>query len=363
MKMKINNALMLITLFPLFLPVKFIAFSLIASILSISYYLFKIKITIRGSLLFILALLIGILFYLRDLSLSYNDLSNFKISYLILCILVASMINYQSFSYVSLKKILVLYTIINTIILTLQIFFPNFSIWATLAESNEHYLALLNGRPFGISGNPTHSGYITMLITLSLILLRVKLIYIIASFVSVIFILNKMSILLTCFSAISLYALSFKNLTNRVIVIIFGIFISSIIFLEFLLPYLEKWKDVGYNVHTITYRQYIYSLLLDSMKQNYMIFGESSLYIKIASDAFDSLLALLITKFGVILTFFIYIIIFSTLGKKTNIILYASLTIPSLTMVAFYNTSYIFPIFFLYYYINRLQFETNSSSL
>ena len=235
--------------------------------------------------------------------------------------------------------------------------FPLLSIWTFIADNEGQYESIIDGRMFGLTGNPTHSGYLTLLITISLIGLRINYLYILLSIISLVLILNKMSILVFIVfggvlifsqakSTIKKIALSFISLTFRVYTLIFVIY-----------PFIERWSEVGYDTHTITYRTYIYTQIYQAfnIQNNYILFGLPELYKKISLDAFDSLPALFITKYGIVITILIYLLIFtlSTRNLK-SLLFYFILIIPSLTMVSFYNTTYIMSIFLLYFQIVKV---------
>ncbi|HEE5839793.1 hypothetical protein ABTH99_09380 [Acinetobacter baumannii] len=348
MKVNLNKLFIFLSFSPMFFPNK--PFLLIFLLPSLFYFIAK-----GGYKLFALisfSVTIGLLFFLRDCLLGYIDYSSLKIIYFFVSLFLAwDLYKKRLIDLLIVRKIFILYTVVNFIIILLQFLTPHLFVWSYIVESEGQYLPFLDGRMFGMSGNPTHSGYLTMLVTFLLISLRVNILYIVLSFISVVLLLNKMSILVLLSLGVLFYLFVVEKIMIKTSILIGGGVASFFIIVGVIMPYVQRWAEVGYDTHTITYRLDIYNYILSEFKKNnYLVFGDVDIYRMISVDAFDSLPALVIVKFGIFIFFIIYFLIFILTPKGVmNFILYLSLVIPSFTMVGFYNTLYIFPIFLLYF--------------
>lgn len=333
---------------PFFFPNHF--FYLIFILPSVLFFINKCGVKIFISI--ILSLIFGCLFFFRDYIVADVDYSNFKMVYLFSSLFLAWGIykkNYVDIPF--LRDIFIFYTLLNFFVLILQFLTPSFFIWSLFYENEGQYASFLDGRMFGFSGNPTHSGYLTMLTSFFLISLREKIIYIAISLVSVILLLNKMSILVLLVFGFLLYCIVSERYLVKFSVLTFGFIVSLLVIYYVIFPYFQRWAEVGYDTHTITYRVEVYEYIFNNFKNsNYFFWGDPAYYSIRSTDAFDSLPALIVIKFGVLLFIFLYILIFILTPKNSrSIILFLSLVIPSFTMMAFYNTLYTFSIFILYF--------------
>lgn len=344
-----NKILTFLAVLPLFLPNHLFLLVLILPV-------FPFLINRAGVGVFscvIVSLILGGCFFFRDYLFNYIDYTNFKLTYFFSSLLLAW--NFCRKNYIDivfLRKIFIFYTLLNFFVIILQMIAPSFFVWRFFAENDGQYASLLDqGRMFGLSGNPTHSGYLTMLVSLFLISLREKVIYIVLSFLSVVLILNKMTILIMLVFGFLLYCFISKRYSVKVFVFLFGLVVSFFVIFYVIMPYIYRWAEVGYDTHTITYRMEIYEYIINEFRNsNYLFFGKPDFYSVRSMDAFDSLPALIIIKYGVLVLIFMYLLIFSLTPKNIkSFIMYFSLVIPGVTMVAYYNTFYTLSIFILYF--------------
>ncbi|HEN9520586.1 hypothetical protein RFH39_13225 [Acinetobacter baumannii] len=349
MTINVNKFFTFLVVFPFFLPNHLFLITLVLP----AFFFFINKSGIRVLFFIIISILLGLIFFFRDYIYNYIDYSNFKLTYLFSSLFVAwSTYKRGCIDTIFLRKFFIFYTIANCIVLILQMIMPSLFIWRYIAENEGQYSLLMDqGRMFGFSGNPTHSGYLTMLISLFLISCREKFIYIALSLISVFLLLNKMTILVVLLFGFLLYCIISKGYSIKILILFLGVLVSLLVVSFVIMPYIERWSEVGYETHTITYRMEIYEYIINEFKNyNYLYWGDPNFYSIRSTDAFDSLPALIIIKYGVIILLCIYIVIFLLTPKNfKSLILYLSLVIPAFTMVAFYNTFYTFSIFFLYF--------------
>lgn len=305
----------------------------------------------------ILFFLTGIGFFVIDLYFGYIDFNNFKIFIFLLFLIVTFYYSKVVVNYDYLLKLMGFFVVLNFVIILTQMLIPNLPLWNIIKESDGHYGALLEGRMFGLSGNPTHSGYLSMLMAIFLIGLNARPIYILVSLVCVILLLNKMSLIILLTFGLLYYLELTKSLIKKLSFFIIGGVASFLILFLVVIPFFQRWAEVNYETHTITYRLDIYNVIYNSIKNNnLLLLGDSKIYHTMSTDAFDSLPALIIVKFGFLALLFIYIFPLFLIKKNyKNLLLYLIFFLPSLTMVAFYNTLYMCSIFLMFFILCNIH--------
>lgn len=323
---------------------------LVLSLVSCFFAILNIK-TVSMYIYIILFFLMGIGFFFIDLYFGYIDFNSFKIFIFLMFLIVTFYYSKIISNYNYLLKLMCFFVVLNFLVILIQMLIPNFPFWNIMKESDSHYGALLEGRMFGLSGNPTHSGYLSMLMTIFLIGLNARPIYILISLACVILLLNKMSLIVLLSFGLLYYLELTKSLIKKLSFFIIGGIASFLIVLLVIVPFFQRWAEVNYETHTITYRLDIYNVISNTIKNNnLLLLGDSKIYHTMSTDAFDSLPALIIVKFGFLALLLIYIFPLFLIKKNyKNVLLYLIFFLPSLTMVAFYNTIYMYSIFLMFF--------------
>lgn len=359
MVFNINKILLFFSFLPFFLfnSIIFIAIPLMVSLI---YFIRKNNFTIF--LHFMIFLLITVAYFFRDAIEGYLNFHNIKFFfffYFIICSYCFAK-DLRENDLIFLLKIFCFFSIFNFSILMFQFFLPEFPFWVLMSESDMHYSALLSGRPFGLSGNPTHSGYLTLLATIFLIGLRAKNIFIFISILSLIIIINKMVLIIFLTLGVLFYLSLIKSYIKKFFLFVFSLIFSFSIILFFIFPYLDRWSESDFDVHTINHRKGIYEMIADETKNgNFLFFGNADFYNKLTKqvEAFDSLPALIFIGYGFFGLFLVYLFpLFLIKKNQYNFLIYLIFFIPSATMMAFYNTIYMFAIFLAFFVLCRIDY-------
>ncbi|MFQ2506601.1 hypothetical protein ACK31R_01950 [Aeromonas caviae] len=249
--------------------------------------------------------------------------------------------NAAIFSKNSLLIISRMVVVFSFLVITLQMIFPHFYLWGIISENQYQYTNFLAGyAPLSSTGHPTHAAYINMISSVVLFMGGGAIVYPLLGFISLLLLKNKIC-LLVYFLAISIFLL--KKGGSKVILLL-PIVISAAVIAYYILfsHYINEWSGNSFNAHTINHRLDLFNNTLERLKEfQFILLGEPDLVVYAGDYPFDSLLLLLITRYGILLTLFLYILIFRSSMRVGGLPLFMAITIPSLTAITFYHFSFI----------------------
>lgn len=241
-------------------------------------------------------------------------------------------------SLLTVSKIVVVFSFL---VITLQIIFPHIFLWGLISENQYQYVNFIAGyAPLSSTGHPTHAAYINMISSVVLFIGGGAIVYPLLGFISLLLLKNKIC-LLVFFLAISFSIL--KKGGGKVMLLLPVVISAAVIAYYFLYShYIEEWSGNSFNAHTINHRLDLFYNTLERLKDfHFILLGEPDLVVYAGDYPFDSLLLLLITRYGIPLTLFIYFILFRASMKIGGLSLFIAITIPSLTAITFYHFSFI----------------------
>lgn len=242
-----------------------------------------------------------------------------------------------------------------------QLVFPNATLWSYISENQAQYDAFIAGyAPLSSTGHPTHAAYINLICSVALFVAGAPVIYPLMGFMSLVLLKNKICLLAFIISI----ALSEKVRTRLFLFapIILVLFYMAYVFL--FSHYIDEWTSSDFNAHTIRHRVDLFFSVIGQLDDfKFILFGEPDLVVYAGDYAFDSLLLLLLTRYGIVITLLIYLLLYRRSIKVGGLSLFIAIAMPSLTAVTFYHPAFLFFIGALLSIKNNIYFNAGGISL
>ncbi|EGR2119206.1 hypothetical protein [Vibrio cholerae] len=249
--------------------------------------------------------------------------------------------NYVVFSRYSLLVISKIVVVLSFLIIVLQMVFPHFHFWGIISENQYQYANFSAGyAPLSSTGHPTHAAYINMISSVVLFMGGGAIFYPLLGFISLLLLKNKVC-LFVYFLAISVFLLN-KRGFRIVLLLPIVIFAGTVAYYVLFSHYINEWSESSFNAHTINHRLELLNGTLERLKEfRFILLGEPHMVVYAGDYPFDSLFLLLVTRYGIPLTLFLYIFIFRLSMRVGGLPLFIAITMPSLTAITFYHFSFI----------------------
>ncbi|KAA0014610.1 hypothetical protein F0A17_02910 [Billgrantia pellis] len=244
-------------------------------------------------------------------------------------------------------------TIVFFLITFFQLLFPQYPIWNYMAEHHYHLLAMQNSiRPFGLLGNPTHSGYLALILCAIFLMLKERFVWFYLACSLLIFMQNKVSIITFSLLLLPVFIKDLRKNPLNLSALFLAILLGGVALYFILFKTFDRWAESSFQVHTINHRVNVYkSILLEADWSNLILWGDVEVFNRLSMTAFDSLPALLITQSGVLVSSLVVLSLLYKISDRRSFILFLVLVLPSLTMVAFFNFQYILFYALVYVFI------------
>ncbi|WP_336859455.1 hypothetical protein [Pectobacterium carotovorum] len=225
------------------------------------------------------------------------------------------------------------------IISILEKIYPS-SLWYLLAENDAHLEMYKAGYAvYSTLGNSTHSAYITLLIGSYLLYVKKNIKYFFITLILLFIFSNKvcLGVFVTLYS---LHLFFNSGLKNKLFVFLFFLIVFYAAWFFVFEKYYVSWTSTDIdNIHTISHRVGLFEFTLDKIiSVNFWLFGEPG-FINDFGQAFDSGIILLMFRYGVLVTFFLYFIMYFKIASEYRMI-YWTIVVPSITQVSFYNSQF-----------------------
>ncbi|MEI7342867.1 hypothetical protein ABRP60_02640 [Pectobacterium brasiliense] len=226
------------------------------------------------------------------------------------------------------------------IVSILEKIFP-FSFWYLLAENDAHLEMYKSGYAvYSTLGNSTHSAYITLLIGSYLLYVKKHMRYFFITLILLFLFSNKvcLGVFLTLYSC---YLLFNSKLKYKVFIAFFLIVVFYIVWLFVFEKYYISWTSTDVeNIHTISHRVGLFEFTLQKVGSvDFWLFGDPD-FINNFGQAFDSGMILLMFRYGILITFIFYLLMYLAIEREYRMI-YWTMVLPSVTQVSFYNSQFI----------------------
>ncbi|MEI7266430.1 hypothetical protein [Pectobacterium versatile] len=274
--------------------------------------------------------------YLLASSLFYQ-FWDFKLILIIVFILLISTNLSEIKDYLTLSFTAALYFLF--IVSVLEKIYPS-SLWYLLAENDAHLEMYKSGYAvYSTLGNSTHSAYITLLIGSYLLYVKGNIKYFFITLILLFIFSNKvcLGVFVTLYS---LYLFFNSRLKNKVFVLLFFLVVFYAAWFFVFEKYYVSWSSTDVeNIHTISHRLGLFEFTFQKLINiSFWFLGEPG-FINDFGQAFDSGIALLMFRYGVLITIVLYFIMYFKIDNEYRIIYWATV-LPSITQVSFYNSQF-----------------------
>lgn len=314
------------------LPMQFSTAIVFSQLLLCLVFICSYKLEINRLVIVLLFLVLLLLSFSLKVNIDTKDIL------LVFCLLISTIC--IKIELVKLEAFLKQVLLLILFVCLLQAISPEFPNWALLAEnSGQRHIFSLGYASYSLLGNPTHTAYITLFFTVVLLSINSKKLGLWSLVGLVILILAKNKVcLLTYLLVVSV--IFFQRLTG-IYKLCSVVFFCTLAYMSWMLVFSEysHWLNTDISqIHTISYRLEVFYFVKDWLFSGFNFFLGSNNGLSEINQPFDSGLLLLVFKYGVPLAFFIYLFVYFLCGR--SFILFTTLALPSLTMVAFYNAQF-----------------------
>lgn len=304
----------------------------------------RLKIPIISSTtLFILSITITYAQSFLSLGSLTNALDSVKflfLAYFIFCYTLLPDYEREVF-YIRVLAIVKIFIMVSLFFCVLQLILPNFLLWKYLSElSHVNHISI---RPFGVTGNPTHASYIVIMFFCLFILIKDN-VFAFFAFILLLFFQNKMTLISASLIILLFIFFSIRKLGVKLVLAVFFVIILLLfIQLSHLTSSFISDPTKLEKSHTYLHR---YNLALDiiNKSQNFEFvalgYPDKNYWIEVYG-AFDSLVALLTFRYGIIFCIISYLLMSLYLKQRKKlhtVYLLLAVLLPTLTMVGFYHT-------------------------